>query len=188
MLDSHHTGYVTLDELINFRDSLRVRNGELDQQMVDMNGHNQGPDLSKSLLALYHFDVALDGHFTFEEFLLLQAYLQDVEHDNDGAVVCRCIPKNWLKASWWRKKLKAHRHRKYNGKREFNGPEGPEDEHPLTMPDSYSKKSVRTEGEERVITRRVNDHGELHEIACDDLECSFPVTSPPTLPPTLSLP
>jgi hypothetical protein len=29
-------------------------------------------DISRSLVALYHFDVGLDGHLTFEEFLLLQ--------------------------------------------------------------------------------------------------------------------
>eukprot|EP00961_Rhodomonas_salina_P252580 3414023-Rhodomonas_salina.1 len=36
------------------------------------------PDLSRSLVALYHFDVRLDGHLNFEEFLLLQDYLREV--------------------------------------------------------------------------------------------------------------
>jgi hypothetical protein len=98
VLDRHHTGYVTLDELINFHDRLRTEGVEV----VNI-GQHAHHDLSKSLLALYHFDVAMDGHFTFEEYLLLQTYLNDVEHDKDGAVVCRCIPKNWLRFSWWRR-------------------------------------------------------------------------------------
>jgi len=35
-------------------------------------------DISRSLVALYHFDVRLDGHLSFEEFLLLQDYLRQV--------------------------------------------------------------------------------------------------------------
>jgi len=175
MVDTHNTGFVTLDELIQFRDRLRIEGAQLDTEMFGMQNGHHAPDLSKSLLALYHFDVARDGHFTFEEFLLLQAYLQDMEHDNDGAVVCRCIPKNWLKYSWLRRKLKilSNKVKKGNCKKEMAGPEGPEEEQPLASPEMHSKKGVRFDGEERVLTRRVNEHGELHEITCDDLEMSI---------------
>lgn len=177
MVDSHHTGYVTLDELIRFRDNNQGR--FLDPQVnriVEMrSGGNT--DVSKSLLALYHFDVALDGHFTFEEFLLLHAYLQDVEHDDDEAVVCRFIPKNWLRASYWRRRLRAlsHRvfkrgHHHHHHKKEVNGTEGPSEGHMLLE----SRKQKRLEeGEERVLHRRINDHGELHEIECDDRDVSL---------------
>jgi len=166
MLDSHHTGYVTLDELINFRDRLRVEGTQL--EALAGNGQHAHHDLSKSLLALYHFDVALDGHFTFEEFLLLQTYLNDVEHDNDGAVVCRCIPKNWLRSSWWKRRLRAlsHKPKKSQCNRERSGPEGPEDEQPLASPEKQQDAG------EHVISRRVNDHGELHEIPCSAPECA----------------
>jgi len=174
MVDSSHTGYVTLDDIIQFRDKLRLENPDADTEMLDLHNEQNAPDLSKSLLALYHFDVALDGHFTFEEFLLLQAYLQDVEHDNDSAVVCYWFPKNWLKPSWWRRRLKhfCHRAKKGHCRKEASGPEGPEEEQPLAGCDALgpSKRVLRFEGEERVITRKVNDHGELHEIACQDAD------------------
>ena len=176
MVDTHHTGYVTLDEIIQFRDKLHVENTNGDAEMLDLNKEQNAPDISKSLLALYHFDVALDGHFTFEEFLLLQAYLQDVEHDNDGAAVCYCIRKNWLKPSWWRRRFKHLYHKIKRGhcKRETNGPEGPEEEQPLACADAqhHPKRVLRFEGEERVITRKVNDHGELHEIVYEDAEAA----------------
>jgi hypothetical protein len=176
MVDTSHTGYVTLDEIIQFRDKLHVENPNGDTEMLDVHKEQTAPDISKSLLALYHFDVALDGHFTFEEFLLLQAYLQDVEHDNDGAAVCNCIRKNWLKPTWWRRRFKHfyHKIKKCNCKRETNGPEGPEEEQPLAGADAqaHSKRVIRFEGEERVITRKVNDHGELHEIIYEDAEAS----------------
>jgi tRNA A-37 threonylcarbamoyl transferase component Bud32 len=166
MVDTHHTGYVTLDELIQFRDNNKAHFKGAAENISTTEGHGGHADVSKSLLALYHFDVALDGHFSFEEFLLLQAYLQDVAHDDDGAVVCRCIPRNWLKASWWRRRIKyfSNKYRRGQMKKDGAGAEGPVEEHLL----QECKKSVRFEHEERVLHRRVNDHGQLHEIECDD--------------------
>ncbi len=155
MLDTRNSGYVTLDELISFRD--KHDNGSESQGQ-------KAPDISRSLLALYHFDVALDGHFTFEEFLLLQAYLQDVEHDSDVALVCRCIPANWLKSSFWRKKLRALCNKPRKGqcrkREELEDEEGGK----LMSPMSSTKKRVTWDGEERIITRRKNIDHELQEV------------------------
>ncbi len=81
-MDVHHTGYVTLDEIIQMREQIQRRgcvdDAELDR--LDLPLLQLQPDLSRSLVALYHFDVGMDGHLNFEEFLLLQDYLREVTH------------------------------------------------------------------------------------------------------------
>mmetsp|Transcript_71312 Transcript_71312/g.190407 ORF Transcript_71312/g.190407 Transcript_71312/m.190407 type:complete len:164 (+) Transcript_71312:327-818(+) len=69
-IDDRCTGYVTLDEIINFRERMQALHGSdpVDVPMLDLQ-----PDLTRSLVALYHFDVQLDGKISFDEFLLLQA-------------------------------------------------------------------------------------------------------------------
>ena len=50
-------------------------------------------DISRSLVALYHFDVRLDGHLSFEEFLLLQDYLRQVWKPPQNLVLTvLCVP------------------------------------------------------------------------------------------------
>jgi len=102
MMDRDHTGYVTLEEIIAFRE----HHEEADELAGDVPLLTIQPDLTRSLVALYHFDVHLDGHLNFDEFILMQDYLQKVERTlEDEEVICCCIPKTWFK----RKRVKKKR-------------------------------------------------------------------------------
>lgn len=96
LVDINHTGYVTLDEIISFRERNDAR-AEMDLHKMDIPLLNMQPDLTRSLVALYHFDVRLDGHLTFHEFILLQDYLRKVELQDEDEVMCWCFPKKWFR-------------------------------------------------------------------------------------------
>mmetsp|Transcript_44110 Transcript_44110/g.139184 ORF Transcript_44110/g.139184 Transcript_44110/m.139184 type:complete len:811 (-) Transcript_44110:902-3334(-) len=158
-VDTHKTGYVTLDELIHFQEQA-VQGSSLED--LDIPLLTFRPDISRSLVALYHFDVALEGHLSFDEFLLLQDYLRQVEYP-DEEVVCGCIPhpKVWLK-----------RLKKKKGRKSTNDGNN-EDQIPLRSP-----KNRRTHTGERILARRINAHGELQELDCDQNSYSMPEPSP----------
>ena len=106
-IDAHHTGFVTLDEIISFRERHEdVSEHEIGTGLqTDIPLLSIQPDLTRSLVALYHFDVRLDGHLNFDEFILMQDYLQKVERTlEDDEVICCCIPRMWFKRSRVKKK------------------------------------------------------------------------------------
>jgi hypothetical protein len=95
-VDTNHKGYVTLDEIISWRESYDMEG--VQQLDMDLPLLTMQPDLTRSLVALYHFDVRLDGHLTFDEFLLMLDYLRKVDQDEDhDETYCWCLPKRWFR-------------------------------------------------------------------------------------------
>lgn len=138
MIDHNHTGFVTLDEIISFRE----QHEETDDLAGDIPLLNIQPDLTRSLVALYHFDVHLDGHLNFDEFILMQDYLHKVERTlDDDDVICCCIPKSWFK----RRRVKKKKKKK--GNRVDDDDSGPY---------TPGKTQRGSEAGEKIITRKVS--------------------------------
>mmetsp|Transcript_62919 Transcript_62919/g.150547 ORF Transcript_62919/g.150547 Transcript_62919/m.150547 type:complete len:926 (+) Transcript_62919:90-2867(+) len=157
MVDIHRTGYVTLDEIIHFRENFeRMQAAKDSLEMVALPLLEMKPtDISRSLVALYHFDVRLDGHLSFEEFLLLQDYLRQVEKPEEE-VWCWCIPRLWSKRGRKRKNRRPNRHQQSQEK-------GEEGEALVGEDGIVTPSRGRHEGD-RLMTRRVNAGGELQDI------------------------
>jgi hypothetical protein len=105
-VDTNNKGYVTLDEIITWRERYEM---EGEQQLdMDLPLLTMQPDLTRSLVALYHFDVRLDGHLTFDEFLLMLDYLRKVDLDEDhDQTYCWCVPRRWFRRKRPRRRSEA---------------------------------------------------------------------------------
>ena len=88
LLDTHRSGYVTLDEIVNY--AKEVPDTTKYKKLPNIN--LRAGELTRSLVSLYHFDQSYDGRIHFPEFIMLLKYLKELdEAGREGPSCCFCV-------------------------------------------------------------------------------------------------